>query len=412
MKPLMLRGLLATWLVVVLGVAISVGSPLLAEKQSAADSLPWEEARLLAEVLERVKRDYVDSVDDEALIESAIRGMITELDPHSAFLDAGEYQDVRVSTSGIYTGIGLEVAAEDGRIVVITPIDGAPAARAGIRPKDIIFSIDGFAVSAADLEETLGRMRGDAGTPVVLGVRRPGEETPLSFELTRARVEVRSVRAELLESGATGAAYAYARISLFTDGTARELYAALDGLRQESGADLAGLVLDLRNNPGGVLDAAAEVADAFLEAGLIVSADGRMPDARFRIEATPGDLLAGAPIVVIVNHGSASASEIVAAALKEHGRATIVGEPTFGKGSVQTIIPLSDGGAIKLTTSRYYTPSGSSIHGSGVAPDTFVPAQAQAQAGADAQLSSALKVLENGASRRRLGLAVIGQRGE
>jgi len=406
----MLRGLLAVSLGVVLGFAISIGSPLLAEKESADDSLPWQEARLLAEVLERVKRDYVDRIDDEALIESAIRGMITELDPHSAFLDASEYQDVRINTSGIYTGIGLEVTAEDGRIVVIAPIDGAPAAHAGIRANDVIFSIDGFAVSAADLEETTARMRGDAGTRVLLGVRRPGEESPLSFELTRARVEVRSVRAELLESETTGETYAYARISLFTDGTARELYSALDGLRQESGLALRGLVLDLRNNPGGVLDAAAEVADAFLESGLIVSADGRMPDARFRIEATPGDLLAGAPIAIIVNHGSASASEIVAAALKEHGRATIVGEPTFGKGSVQTIIPLSDGGAIKLTTSRYYTPSGSSIHGSGIAPDTLVPAQAET--GADPQLSSALQILENGATHHRLGLAVIGRRGE
>lgn len=406
----MLRGLLAVGLGVVLGVAISVGSPLLAEKKTADDSLPWQEARLLAEVLERVKRDYVDSVDDEALIESAIRGMITELDPHSAFLDAGEYRDVRISTSGNYTGIGLEVVAEDGRIVVVTPLEGAPAARAGIRPNDIIFSIDGLAVTAADLEDTIARMRGDAGTAVLLGVRRPGEETPLTFKLTRARVDVQSVRAEWLDSADSGEAYAYARISLFTDGTARELHAALDGLRQESGTALAGLVLDLRNNPGGVLDAAAEVADAFLESGVIVSADGRMPDARFRIEATPGDLLAGAPIAVIVNHGSASASEIVAAALKEHGRATIVGEPTFGKGSVQTIIPLSDGGAIKLTTSRYYTPSGSSIHGSGVAPDTVVPAQPET--GADPQLSSALKILERGASGRRLGLAVIGQRGQ
>lgn len=406
----MLRGLLAACLGMVLGVAISVGSPLLAQKQTADDSLPWQEARLLAEVLERVKRDYVDSIDDEALIESAIRGMITELDPHSAFLDAGEYRDVRISTSGTYSGIGLEVVAEEDRVVVVTPIDGAPAARAGIRPNDIIFSIDGFAVSAADLADTVARMRGDAGSAVVLGIRRPGEETPLSFELTRSRVEVQSVRAEWLESPAGGEAYAYARISLFTDGTARELYAALEGLRQESGTGPAGLVLDLRNNPGGVLDAAAEVADAFLESGVIVSADGRMPDARFRIEATPGDLLAGAPIAVIVNHGSASASEIVAAALKEHGRATIVGEPTFGKGSVQTIIPLSDGGAIKLTTSRYYTPSGNSIHGSGVAPDTLVPAQTET--GADPQLSSALKILDNGAGERRLELAVIGQRGD
>lgn len=385
MKPLVLRGLLAVLLGAVLGVSISVAPAVLADKRPAADSLPWEEARLLAEVIERVKRDYVDRVDDHDLIAAAIRGMIADLDPHSAFLGPAEFQDIRISTTGKYSGIGVDVSIEDGGVVVVTPIDGSPASRAGILPGDVILSVDGLPVDASDLEDTVARMRGPAGTSVLLLIRRDGEQDPLEIELDRGQVEVQSVRAELLEAGD-----AYVRISHFTDGTAEDLRSALAGLERQAGRPLAGLVLDLRNNPGGVLDAAIAVADAFLDKGLIVSAEGRMPEARFRVNATPGDMLNGAPLTVLVNQGSASASEIVAGALKDHRRATIIGTPTFGKGSVQTIIPLSEGHAIKLTTSRYYTPSGMSIHARGVTPDVVVE---RGPDGEDAQLASALAAL-------------------
>jgi carboxyl-terminal processing protease len=385
MKPLILRGLLAVLLGAALGVSISMAPAVLAEKRAAAESLPWEEARLLAEVIERVKRDYVDRVDDHDLIAAAIRGMIADLDPHSAFLAPAEFQDIRISTSGRYSGIGIDVGVQDGQVVVVAPIDGSPALRAGIRAGDIILSVDGLPVDATDLEETVGRMRGPEGTPVALVIRRDGLGDPLVIELDRGRIEVQSVRAELLEAGD-----GYVRISHFTDATAQDLRSALVDLERQAGRPLAGLVLDLRNNPGGVLDSAIAVADAFLDRGLIVSAEGRMPDARFRVNATPGDVLHGAPLAVLVNKGSASASEIVAGALKDHRRATIIGTPTFGKGSVQTIIPLSEGHAIKLTTSRYYTPSGMSIHARGVAPDVVVE---RGPDGEDAQLASALAAL-------------------
>ncbi len=397
MKNVLLRGMLAVWLGVMLGTAISLAPIVLADKTQESGELPWEDARLLAEVIERVKRDYVDRVDDHDLIEAAIRGMIADLDPHSAFLDPAELRDVRISTSGRYIGIGVEVGVEDGSIVVIAPIDDGPAARAGIVSGDIIFSVDGMPVSGADLEDTVTRMRGEPGTDIVLGVLRAGREEPLSVLLQRGAVAVRSVRGEFLETGE-----AYIRISHFTDATAADLVVALRELERSAGAPLPGLVLDLRNNPGGVLDAAVAVADVFLDGGLIVSADGRMPEARFRAEATPGDILAGAPLSVLVNGGSASAAEIVAGALKDHRRATIIGTPTFGKGSVQTIMPLSSGRAIKLTTSRYYTPSGASINARGVVPDLVV--EGGEATDEDAQLSSAVAALHG----RRIALQPVG----
>ncbi|MFU8895025.1 MAG: S41 family peptidase [Gammaproteobacteria bacterium] len=405
MKSLLLRGMLAVWLGVMLGAAISLAPIVLADKQQESAELPWDEARLLAEVIERVKRDYVDRVDDHDLIEAAIRGMIADLDPHSAFLDPAELRDVRISTSGRYIGIGVEVGVEAGSIVVITPIDGGPAARAGIVSGDIIFSVDGMPVSGADLEDTVNRMRGEPGTAIVLGVLRAGLDEPLRVTLQRGAVALRSVRGEFLESGE-----AYIRISHFTDATAADLVAALRDLERYAGSPLPGLVLDLRNNPGGVLDAAVAVADVFLDGGLIVSADGRMPEARFRAEATPGDILAGAPLSVLVNGGSASAAEIVAGALKDHRRATIIGKATFGKGSVQTIMPLSSGRAIKLTTSRYYTPSGASINARGVVPDLVVEgSEADAE---DAQLASAVAALHGRRIALQPAAPAAGSRGE
>jgi carboxyl-terminal processing protease len=297
-------------------------------------------------------------------MEAAIRGMVAGLDPHSAFLDSQEYDEIRISTTGHYSGVGIEVALEDGVVRVVSPIDGTPAAAAGVLPGDVILSVDGRAVDGGGLEDTIDRMRGQPGTVVTVAVARTGVETPLEFRLKRANVEVHSVRDELLDHDV-----GYVRITHFSDTTAADLGRALTALHARTPYGLRGLVLDLRNNPGGVLEAAVSVSDAFLDDGVIVRASGRAVDARFEMDAQPGDLLQGAPLVVLVNGGSASASEIVAGALQDHHRATLVGHRTYGKGSVQTVMPLSDGHAIKLTTSRYYTPSGRSIHERGITPD-------------------------------------------
>ncbi len=388
------RGLLAVSIGLILGLTLSLGSVVFAERDSkSTTSLPWDEARLLAEVLERVKRDYVDDVDDARLIDAAIRGMVADLDPHSAYLDPDEYEEIRVSTTGNYSGVGLEVSVENERVVVVTPIEDSPADRAGILSGDVVISVDGMPVDPANLNDTVTRLRGVPGTQVRLGVLRESETEPLAYDLVRARVQVSSVRHELLE-GRVG----YVRISHFSETTGPDLQEAVGEMKRASGGELAGLVVDLRNNPGGVLEAAGEVADAFLDAGLIVSADGRIADARFRLEAQPGDLVDGAPITLLVNGGSASASEIVAGALQDHGRARIVGEPTFGKGSVQTVMPLSQGRAIKLTTSRYYTPSGRSIHDRGITPDVLatVPEGAASDGApvSDFQLDTAVRMLK------------------
>jgi carboxyl-terminal processing protease len=384
---LKVRGLLAVGIGVVLGLSLTLGAGVQAGREGA-DELPWQDAQLLAEVLERVKRDYVDRVDDHQLIEAAIRGMVADLDPHSAFLGPEEFQEIRISTTGNYMGIGLEVSVENDQVVVVTPMDGSPAAAAGIRSGDLVISVDGMPVDVRDLDDTVARMRGRPGSTVTVGIRRPGEEAPLTFELVRTRIDVHSVRSELLHGG-----YGYARISHFSETTASDLSGALATLTAAADGGLKGLVLDLRNNPGGVLETAVEVADLFLDDGLIVSAEGRMPDARFRVEANPGDVLDGAPLTVLVNGGSASASEIVAGALKDHRRATVVGTVTFGKGSVQTVMPLSEGRAIKLTTSRYYTPSGRSIHESGIEPDVAI--EPGLQEADDPQLAEAVLTLKS-----------------
>jgi carboxyl-terminal processing protease len=389
------RGLLAVSIGLVLGLTLSLGSVVLADRDvKSTSSLPWDEARLLAEVLERVKRDYVDDVDDARLIEAAIRGMVADLDPHSAYLDPDEYEEIRVSTTGNYSGVGLEVSVEEERVVVVTPIEGSPADQAGILQGDVVISVDGMPVDAKDLNDTVARLRGVPGSGVKLGVLRAPDEAPLTYELVRARVQVSSVRHELLEDK-----IGYVRISHFSETTAPDLREAVSALRLDAGGELSGLVVDLRNNPGGVLEAAGEVADAFLDGGVIVSADGRVSDARFRLEAEPGDIMEGGPVTLLVNGGSASASEIVAGALQDHGRARVVGEPTFGKGSVQTVMPLSRGRAIKLTTSRYYTPSGRSIHKRGIAPDVVAAlpenAPADGSPAPDTQLDAAVGLLKD-----------------
>jgi carboxyl-terminal processing protease len=341
----------------------------LADKSAAPHSdLPWQDARMLADVLERVKHDYVNPVDDHQLLQAAIRGMVSSLDPYSAYLDGDEYDEVKISSSGQYSGVGIEVSMEDEEVVVVSPFEGSPAAAAGIHPGDVIATIDGIAVNTATLADTIGRMRGKEGTTVKIGILREGSAEPLQFTLKRARVELRSVRAELLEPG-----MGYVRVSQFSETTGDDLDAALKDLRKRNGAALKGLVLDLRNNPGGVLEAAVAVSDTFLDKGVIVTAKGRTPESKFEMDATPGDALNGAPIVVLINGGSASAAEIVAGALKDNHRAKLMGRTTFGKGSVQTVIPLSGDRAIKLTTSLYYTPSGISINHRGIVPDIELP---------------------------------------
>ena len=319
---------------------------------------------MLAEVLDRVEHEYVDPVDDHQLLQAAIRGMVASLDPYSAYLDGDEYDEIKISSSGEYSGVGIEVSMEDDQVVVVSPFDGSPAAAAGIRSGDVIATIDGVPVGTSTLDDTIGRMRGKEGTTIKIGILRQGSTEPLEFTLKRARVELHSVKSELQEPG-----YGYLRIAEFSDTTGDDTVAALRDLRKRNGAALKGLVLDLRNNPGGVLEGAVAVADAFLDGGLIVSARGRTPESKFEMSATPGDEMNGAPIVVLVNGGSASAAEIVAGALKDHHRATLMGRTTFGKGSVQTVMPLSADRAIKLTTSLYYTPSGVSINHRGIAPD-------------------------------------------
>jgi carboxyl-terminal processing protease len=357
------RAILVVVIGIVMGLSLSIGGGLLDNGSSASkEELAWEQAQLFAEVLERVKRDYVEPVDDAALLESAIRGMVGDLDPHSEYLDANEYRDIRISTTGSYTGVGIEVAEIDQAIRVITPIAGSPAARSGIRSGDELVAVDGQAIDSAHLKDAMGRLRGTAGSRVTLSVLR--DDVVIDHEMRRQIIRVASVHKELLSPS-----YGYVRVSQFSDNTARELSRAVDELQEANSGMLEGMVLDLRNNPGGVLDSAVDVSDLFLNSGVIVSADGRALDSRFTRSAHRGDILDGAPLVVLVNGGSASASEIVAGALQDHNRATIVGTPTFGKGLVQTVMPLSKGRAVKLTTSRYYTPSGDSIHHVGIAPD-------------------------------------------
>ncbi len=364
------RTLLAALLGCLLGVTLAAATLWLSRREPRIPELSPQDARLLAEVIDRIQDEYVDRTDNHELLSNAIRGMVGRLDPHSAFMDAKEFEDLRIATEGNYSGIGVEVTLESGVIVVIAPIDNSPAARAGIRAGDTILAIDGHTIQNEDLAEAIASIRGEPGTVVSLRIGRESLTQPLELAVERAVVSVQSVRFELLEPG-----YGYLRISQFSETTGPDIGVALRELQQLAGGQLRGLVLDLRNNPGGVLDAAVEVSDAFLERGLIVSAEGRSRESQFRMEAAAGDLTRGAPIAVLVNEGSASAAEIVAGALRDNGRARLLGQRTFGKGSVQTVMPLEDGQALKLTTARYFTPSGVSIHERGLEPDLVLPVQ-------------------------------------
>jgi carboxyl-terminal processing protease len=368
------RGILVLLAGVVFGLGLALGSTIWTNftgraKATAAPLDPAiESAALVAEVIDRVRREYVDTVDDKRIVEAAIRGIVADLDPHSTFLDAAAFEDIRISTTGNYTGVGLDVNLDGGKVTVVTPLEGAPAELAGILPGDTVVAVNEIPVDAADIEASVARMRGAPGTPVTLEVVREGSERPLKFALTRREVHVKTVQSEYLGNG-----LAYVRLSSFAEGTGVDLEQAARDLKAAADSDeLLGLVLDLRSNPGGLLDAAVRVADAFLAEGIIVSGTGRIRQARFEQSAAAGDALEAVPMVVLVNSASASASEIVAGALQDHGRARVVGEKTYGKGSVQTVMPLGEGSAIKLTTSRYLTPAGRSINGSGIVPDVVV----------------------------------------
>ena len=338
--------------------------PVQAQEQTVAAPLPLNELRTFTEVLERIRTSYVEPVDDATLLENAIRGMLEGLDPHSAYLEPEAFQGLQDTTTGQFGGLGLEVGQEDGFIKVISPIDDTPASRAGIEPGDLIVKIDDHPVKGMSLMDAVERMRGSAGSKITLTLVR-GEGRPFDVELERAVIRVKSVRTETLEPG-----YAYLRITQFQNNTGDEVRRSLASLN-EKGA-LKGLVMDLRNNPGGVLQSAVEVADAFLSDGLIVYTEGRLPNTELRFNATAGNPGGNIPLVVLINGGSASASEIVAGALQDRGRAVIMGTDSFGKGSVQTVLPLNNDRALKLTTALYYTPNGRSIQAQGIVPDIVV----------------------------------------
>ncbi|MDD5266501.1 MAG: S41 family peptidase [Methylococcales bacterium] len=354
---------------IMLGVLMGICGSVFAERSNGeaatdTEALPYEDLRTFTEIFGRIKRDYVEPVSDKKLLEDAVRGMLSGLDPHSAYLVPEEYQELKEGTTGQFGGLGIEVTMENGFIKVVSPIDDTPAQKAGIKTGDLIIKLDDQPVKGMSLTDAVKKMRGEPGSKIVLTIVREGEEAPLKITLARDIIKVKSVKSRMLEKG-----YGYVRISSFQSGTGDALKTALAALKKENGGNLKGLVLDLRNNPGGVLNAAVEVSDAFLKSGLIVYTEGRIENSEMRFNAAPDDLIDGAPIVVLINGGSASASEIVAGALQDQKRAVIMGEKSFGKGSVQTILPTSNGAAVKLTTARYYTPSGRSIQAEGIEPD-------------------------------------------
>jgi carboxyl-terminal processing protease len=360
------RTLLVLLTGLILGVTLAIGHGVFAEKDNAANNavLPLDELRSFTEVFARIKKDYVEEISDKTLLENAIRGMLSGLDPHSSYLDPEGYKELQVGTTGEFGGLGIEVGMEDGFVKVITPIDDTPAERAGVKAGDLIIRLDEKPVKGMTLHDAVKIMRGKVGTDIVLTIIREGEQQPLKISITRDTIKVKSVRHRTLDKG-----FGYLRISQFQSRTGENLAEAIDKLKEENDGKLKGLILDLRNNPGGVLNAAVDVSDAFLDKGLIVYTQGRIANSEMKFSATPNRMLDGAPLVVLVNGGSASASEIVAGALQDHKRAVILGTRTFGKGSVQTILPLNNNAALKLTTARYYTPSGRSIQAEGIEPD-------------------------------------------
>ena len=349
-----------------LGISASLTGNVLANKEEAK-GLPLDQLRNFSDIFSRIKSDYVEDVEDEVLLEHAIRGMLSGLDPHSTYLSPDEYNELRIGTSGEFGGLGIQVGMEDGFVKVISPIDDTPAFKAGLKAGDLIIRLDEKTVKGLTLNEAVKIMRGKPGTDIELTVVREGNDKPLNFIVTRDIIKVKSVKNRMLDPG-----YGYIRISNFQSRTAPQLLQAINDLKEENKASLKGLVLDLRNNPGGVLNAAAEVSDLFINKGKLVYTEGRIDNSHYEYNAKPGDILDGAPVVVLINGGSASASEIVAGALQDHRRAVVMGSKSFGKGSVQTIQELRSGGAVKITTARYFTPNGRSIQGAGITPDIIL----------------------------------------
>ena len=385
-KTLKQAGLVA--LGAALGVAASLHFSAVADRQASTLQLPVDDLRLFSEVFGRIKSDYVEPVEDRKLLKEAINGMLTVLDPHSAFLDQDAYRDLQVGTQGEFGGLGIEVGTEDGYVKVVAPIEDTPAFRAGVQSGDLIIKLDDVSLKGVTLNDAVKKMRGKPNTEVKLTVVRKGEAQPLEFVVKRDVIRVKSVKARMLEPG-----YGLVRITQFQEHTGENLVSALNDLYKQNGNDLKGLVLDLRGNPGGLLNAAVAVSAAFLpKNALVVYTDGRTEDAKMRLTAAKENYVRGAfkedylarvpagartvPMVVLVNGASASASEIVAGALQDHHRATVVGTQTFGKGSVQTILPLPNNQAVKLTTARYYTPGGRSIQAKGIAADIVVEDEA------------------------------------
>jgi carboxyl-terminal processing protease len=350
---------------VVFGVSATLTHGVFAEKDApepTTESLPLKDLQTFVEILNRVKSDYVEPVKDETLLENAVRGMLAGLDPHSSYLDKSEYKDLNASTTGKFGGLGIEVQLANGLVKVVSPIDDTPAAKAGVKAGDLIVKIDDTPVKGLTLQDAVSKMRGDPGTKIVLTLVRENAPAPLVLELKRDFIKVASVRGRTIEPG-----FGYVRISQFTATTGKNLADELAKIKKEG--ELKGLVLDLRNNPGGLLTAAVDVSDEFLNKGAIVSIKGRDAESTRAFDASVGDALDGKPLVVLVNGGSASAAEIVAGAIQDQKRGVLIGTKTFGKGSVQTILPLNNDSAIKITTARYYTPSGRSIQAEGIVPD-------------------------------------------
>ena len=378
------------------------------EEAPAAEALPVDEIRTFAEVFTKVKKDYVEELGDADLLESAIKGLLEGLDPHSSYLDEEAYLALQEGTTGQFGGLGIEVGMEDGFIKVISPIDDTPAQQAGIQAGDLIIRLDDTPVKGLSLSEAVSRMRGEPGTDITLTIVREGEEKPLKIAITRDLIKVRSVRFRTLAPG-----FGYLRISHFQIHTAEDARVALQKLKEDNDNELQGLVIDLRNNPGGTLSGAVGVSDLFLDKGLIVYTQGRIEDSNLRFHAKPADMLNGAPIVALVNAGSASASEIVAGALQDHQRGVVMGQRTFGKGSVQSVLTISNNAALKLTTALYYTPSGRSIQAEGIEPDIVIERVKIETIGGEADiikeenLNQHLKGEENGEQDEELDEAAI-----
>ncbi|KTD21323.1 S41 family peptidase [Legionella londiniensis] len=366
------RHLQKVW-VAILTVSLMTPFQSFAAAEESTQRIPMEDVQRFSNAISQIKKYYVKQTDDKELFDNAIRGMLSGLDPHSTYLNEEDFKDLQTATNGEFGGLGIEVTMEEGLVKVVTPLVDSPAFKAGIKAGDYIIQLDDQSVQGMSLKDAVNLMRGKEGTTIELTVLRKGESKPLSFTLVRENIQIKSVKSKLLDNQ-----YGYIRLTQFQALTSKDMKQAIDQLKQQAGGELKGLILDLRNNPGGLLDSAIQISDAFIhndqkgEEEKIVYTEGRLPGSKFTALASPGDILNNAPIVVLINNGSASASEIVAGALQDNKRAIIIGTQSFGKGSVQTVLPLDSKRGIKLTTALYFTPSGRSIQARGIIPDIVV----------------------------------------